>query len=100
MSRGGGSMPTKMKSSALSALGRRTIEPPISWLMHAALSHPRLISLAAGFTDNLSLPVTEARAALDRVLRSPQTGRPALQYGLTAGHPKLRALTALHLPKL
>jgi 2-aminoadipate transaminase len=89
-----------MKSSALSALGRRTTEPPISWLMHAALSHPRLISLAAGFTDNASLPVAAARAALNRVLRSSGAGRPALQYGLTAGDPKLRQLTAAHLRKL
>ncbi len=86
--------------NALSALGRRTTEPPISWLMHAALSHPRLISLAAGFTDPTSLPVTEARAALNQVLRSPQTGRPALQYGITAGNTALRRLTAAHLRKL
>jgi 2-aminoadipate transaminase len=89
-----------MKHSALSALGRRTTEPPISWLMHQALSHPDLISLAAGFTDNASLPVAEARAALDRVLRSAVTGRPALQYGFTAGHPRLRELTAAHLRNL
>ncbi len=89
-----------MKTSALSALGRRTTEPPISWLMHAALSHPRLISLAAGFTDSASLPVAEARAALNRVLRSPKTGRPALQYGLTAGNTALRRLTAEHVQKL
>ena len=89
-----------MRTSALSALGRRTTEPPISWLMHAALSHPRLISLAAGFTDASSLPVAEARTALNRVLRSPQTGRPALQYGMTAGDEKLRKLTAAHLQKL
>lgn len=89
-----------MKHSALSKMGRRTTEPPISWLMHAALSHPRLISLAAGFTDNASLPVAEARAAMHRVLRSPGTGRPALQYGFTAGDTTLRKLTAAHLRKL
>jgi 2-aminoadipate transaminase len=89
-----------MKNSALSALGRRTTEPPISWLMHAALSHPKLISLAAGFTDNASLPVAGVRAALNQVLRSPGTGRPALQYGITAGDSTLRQLTAEHLRKL
>ncbi len=81
-------------------MGRRTSEPPISWLMHTALSRPRLISLAAGFTDNASLPMAEARAALNRVLRSPRTGRPALQYGSTAGDTTLRQLTAKHLQKL
>ncbi|MGO9000416.1 MAG: PLP-dependent aminotransferase family protein [Limisphaerales bacterium] len=81
-------------------MGQRTPEPPISWLMHAALSRPKLISLAAGFTDNASLPVAEARAALNQVLRSPKTGQPALQYGITAGDPALRKLTAEHLRKL
>jgi len=89
-----------MKPSALSALGQRATEPPISWLMHAALSRPKLISLAAGFTDSVSLPVADARAALNRVLRSPRTGRPALQYGFTAGDTVLRKLTAEHLRKL
>ncbi len=86
--------------SYLSKMGRRTVEPPISWLMHAALSRPKLISLAAGFTDNPSLPVAEARAALNQVLRSPKTGQPALQYGSTAGDPALRKLTAEYLRKL
>jgi 2-aminoadipate transaminase len=81
-------------------MGQRTIEPPISWLMQAALSRPGLISLAAGFTDNLSLPVTETRALLNQILRSSKTGRPALQYGSTAGDTRLRELTAAHLHKL
>jgi hypothetical protein len=38
----------KMKTSALSALGRRTALPPISWLMQTALTRPKLISPAAG----------------------------------------------------
>jgi len=81
-------------------MGQHSTEPPISWLMHAALSRPRLISLAAGFTDNLSLPVADTRALLNQILRSPKTGRPALQYGSTAGDPVLRRLTAAHLRKL
>jgi len=89
-----------MKSDVLSKMGRRTAEPPISWLMHAALSRPNLISLAAGFTDNASLPVAEARAALDQVLHSSKSGQPALQYGSTAGDPVLRRLTARYLQKL
>jgi 2-aminoadipate transaminase len=89
-----------MKTSALSELGRRTGPPPISWLMHLALSHPKLISLAAGFTDNESLPVAEVRASLDEILRSNRIGRPALQYGLAQGEPALRRLTAEHLRKL
>src|SRR5208282_1003258 len=90
----------EMRNSALSQMGRRTGEPPISWLMQAALARHRFISLAAGFTDNPSLPVAETRAALNQILRSPKTGRPALQYGSTAGDPTLRRLTARHLQQL
>ena len=89
-----------MKSSALSKLGRRTGEPPISWLMSAALARPQLISLAAGFTDNESLPVTEARALLNRLLGSRRTGQLALQYGTTLGDAALRRLSLEHLRRL
>jgi 2-aminoadipate transaminase len=86
--------------TALSALGRRTTPPPISWLIKTALARPKLISLAAGFTDNATLPVDFSRKLLDEILSSPKTGRPALQYGTTAGEEKLRRLTASHLQKL
>jgi 2-aminoadipate transaminase len=89
-----------MKTDALSQMGRRTAPPPISWLMQAALSRPGLISLAAGFTDNATLPVEISRTVLNRVLRSPPAGRPALQYGITAGEANLRQLTARHLQQL
>ncbi len=86
--------------TALSALGHRTVSPPITWLMKTALAHPRLISLAAGFTDNASLPLGATRKLLDQILSSPRTGQPALQYGTTAGEMRLRELTARHLQKL
>jgi 2-aminoadipate transaminase len=89
----------RMKT-ALSALGRRTAPPAISWLMKTALARPKLISLAAGFTDNATLPTEISRKLLDEILRSPKTGRPALQYGTTAGEEPLRQLTAVHLQKL
>ena len=89
----------KMKT-ALSALGRRTAPPAISWLIKSALSRPKLISLAAGFTDNATLPTEISRKLLNEILRSPKTGRPALQYGISAGESDLRQLTATHLQKL
>src|SRR5476649_433633 len=89
-----------MKQNVLSKMGQRTGVPPISWLMHAALSRPKLISLAAGFTDNSTLPVEISRKLLNEILRLPKTGQPALQYGITAGENNLRALTAKHLHKL
>ena len=86
--------------SALSSLARRTAPPPISWLMKTALARPKLISLAAGFTDNATLPKEISRRLLIEILRAPKTAWPALQYGTTAGEPKLRQLTATHLQKL
>lgn len=89
-----------MKPNFVSKMGRRTGVPPISWLMRTALTRPKLISLAAGFTDNATLPVQLSRSVLKEILCSPKSGRPALQYGITAGEMNLRALTARHLQKL
>ncbi len=69
-----------------SSLARRSSEPPISWLMRLKLERPELISLAAGFTDNATLPVREVRELCRAVLRD----RTTLQYGSTAGLPALR----------
>src|SRR5258708_4785591 len=89
-----------MKSSALSKLGKRTALPPISWLMQTALTRPKLISLAADFTYNSTLPVEISRKLLNDILCSPKPGQPALQSGTTAGESNLRTLTAKHLQKL
>jgi 2-aminoadipate transaminase len=88
-----------MNRSALSQLARRTPEPAISWLMKLTLDRPELISLAAGFTDNESLPVDETRELLDEILRTPRIGKSALQYGSTNGDPRLRELTATQLAR-
>ena len=86
--------------TALSALARRTQAPPISWLIATALARPGLISLAAGFTDNDSLPVRETRDSVNALLSAAKTGQDALQYGTTAGDATLRELTASHLRQL
>jgi len=85
------------KKSALSKLGERTKAPPISWLMGLTLMNPKWISLAAGFTDDESLPVTKTRALIEEVLSSRKPGANALQYGATNGDPELRRLTAARL---
>ena len=85
--------------NALSKLGRRTSEPPISWLMKQALQRPGLISLAAGFTDNPTLPVRETGAIVEGLLRG-KKGQPHLQYGTTPGDTRLRQLTAARLAHL
>ena len=65
---------------------------PISHLMARALENPGLISLAAGFVDGDTLPQEPVRAALSHVLADATSARAALQYGSTAGHPRLREL--------
>ena len=75
-------------------MGRRTAEPAISWLMRIKLERPRLISLAAGFTDNPTLPVAGSRRLLNELLGDTALGQAALQYGSTAGDATLRKLTA------
>lgn len=87
-------------ASALSSLGRRTKQPPISWLMDLALRRPRLISLAAGFTDNATLPVVETKAMLRLIFRARRTGEPALQYGNTLGLPDLLRRTSERVQRL
>ena len=65
---------------------------PISRLMQMALANPGLISLAAGFVDQPSLPVDATRQAVERVLAEPSYARAALQYGPTSGDARLREL--------
>lgn len=73
-----------------SARARSARPSPISDLMSRALANPGLISLAAGFVDQATLPVEPTRAALDKILGDPAAARAALQYGTTPGYPPLR----------
>ncbi|MCX6897201.1 MAG: PLP-dependent aminotransferase family protein [Verrucomicrobia bacterium] len=77
----------------ISSLARRSSDPAISWLMKLTLDQPHLISLAAGFTDNETLPVAEVGALVAELVRDDNVARAALQYGSTAGDPELRKLT-------
>ncbi len=79
--------------SSVDSLSRRAISAasqPISDLMHKALAHPELISLAAGFVDQVTLPVEETELAVAAVLRDVRRGQAALQYGTPAGYLPLR----------
>ena len=89
-----------MDKRALSEMGRGTSEPAISWLMRLTLDRPKLVSLAAGFTDNASLPLSATRSTLKDMLAGETRGRKALQYGTTQGDPELRRITARNLQKL
>jgi 2-aminoadipate transaminase len=68
---------------------------PISYLMHLALQRPQLISLAAGFVDQHSLPAEITKLAVDALMSDPASARAALQYGTTHGFAPLRD-TILH----
>jgi 2-aminoadipate transaminase len=77
----------------MSALGQRARPPAITALMRTALETAGLLSLAAGFTDNATLPVTavgEALRGLEATSKEPEF----LQYGTNAGRPGLRAAVA------
>lgn len=76
-----------------SALGRRARPPAITALMRTALETPGLLSLAAGFTDNTTLPV-DAVAEAFGALRAAAPDHEYLQYGTNAGRPALRAALA------
>ena len=65
---------------------------PISALMSLALTRTDLISLAAGFVDQVTLPAQATRTALDALYADQADVRAALQYGTTAGDPTLRQL--------
>ena len=84
----------------LSQIGRRTADSPISWLMKTKIERPNLVSLAAGFTDNESLPLSISRRLLNELLEDEVIGRAALQYGTTAGDDALRELTAKRIEYL
>ena len=85
-------MPPGLSSRAGWAAGQ-----PISTLMSQALAHPDLISLAAGFVDQSTLPVEATRLGLERLLSNPERARKALQYGTTPGEPRLRDLVLQRL---
>ncbi len=59
--------------------------------MQTALENPGLVSLAAGFVDQRSLPVEIVGQSVSELLADPIGGRRALQYGTTIGDLSLRS---------
>lgn len=89
-------MPATTQPLLLSQLGREAQFPAIASLMNLALENPKLLSLAAGFTDNATLPVKEVTAAV-AALAARSGEREYLQYGTVQGRPELRRLLANRL---
>ena len=79
-----------MKHNPLSQKAQRTGPPPISWIMKTTLENPDIISLAAGFVDQETLPTSGVLSCCRRILEEDVRGKAALQYGTTIGHAGLR----------
>src|SRR5215203_1016925 len=94
------SQPSSAPGIALSAKALRTKEQPISYLISEALRNPRLINLAAGLVDPLTLPVAECEAITRRLFADPDRARRALQYDTTLGLSPLREATLRHMESL
>lgn len=88
----------KAVRTQLSQLGRRLDFPAIARLMTAALERPGLLSLAAGFTDNATLPLAEVGDLAAELARAGDAS--VLQYGANQGRTALRAWTAERLDAL
>jgi 2-aminoadipate transaminase len=59
--------------------------------MQTALENPSIVSLAAGFVDQESLPVEIVARAASEILGDPEEARRSLQYGTTLGDYRLRS---------
>jgi len=77
-------------SPGWSRKARLVVDQPISYLMQKALENPGLISLAAGFVDDATLPTQAVREQVQAMLSDEAAGQAALQYGTTAGYEPLR----------
>jgi len=79
----------RLPKHLLSPKARRATDPLIAWLLRMPLEDPQIISLAAGFVDQQSLPVEEV-AECAKELFSSNEGKSSLQYGTTPGYLPLR----------
>jgi 2-aminoadipate transaminase len=67
---------------------------PIGRLMAQALKYPKLVSLAAGFVDNATLPCAAVTRALQQLGDNPERLQKALQYDTAAGSEAFRGALA------
>lgn len=77
---------------AFSNIAQRVHPPEISWLMAQALEVPGIISLAAGFVDQLSLPHEQVERGIPQIMAGVDELQSPLQYSSTAGDLELRNL--------
>lgn len=77
-----------------SNLGKRQQSSGIARLMTLALESPDVLSLAAGFTDNSTLPMVEVQRVVADFDAGDVEVKKVLQYGSNRGRPELRKLLA------
>ncbi|MGL1901456.1 MAG: PLP-dependent aminotransferase family protein [Fibrobacterales bacterium] len=86
-----------MKPISLSKRSNLTTESPINWLIQYDISHPDVISLAAGLVDYPSLPQEPLISSMSSILKEDVKAQKVLQYGSTQGNPQLREAITAHV---
>lgn len=79
-----------MQTHVWSQRARWSAGQPISHMMSLALANPKLVSLAAGFVDQATLPAETTSQVFNRLFADASLAQAALQYGATMGYPPLR----------
>lgn len=79
---------------------QQAAEQSIAYLMQQGIENRDVISLAAGFVDEATLPVKIVKESLEEILTEDAAGQQALQYGTTAGFGPLRENLIGHLARL
>jgi 2-aminoadipate transaminase len=85
-----------MNNTQYSEIGQKLSPPIISDLMAKALNNPSLLSIAAGFTDNVILPNHLISEGTQDLLQK-NISNDVLQYGTTQGRLRLREEVLKHL---
>ena len=96
------SSPLATSSLPLSLSRRRSqaAEQSISFLMEQGLVNRDVISLAAGFVDEETLPVSLVQRAIEKIFSQSPSGQKALQYGSTGGNVDLQEQLVSHFARL
>ncbi|MFT5325916.1 MAG: 2-aminoadipate transaminase [Planctomycetaceae bacterium] len=79
---------------------QQAAEQSIAYLMKQGIENRDVISLAAGFVDEVTLPVSLVRESIADILTDDAAGHQVLQYGTTAGFGPLRENLLGHLARL
>ena len=95
--------PPRATSSLSLSLSRRrdqAARQSISFLMEQGLVNRNVVSLAAGFVDEETLPVSLVQNAVKNIFGQSSPGQKALQYGSTGGNVNLQEQLLSHLARL